>query len=199
MGNLLRKGTKIYSTLTPDLLIQCEQITGLTTDEIHREHARFFDVAPDGRLTKIYMEELLGDHIPNTKWKHVKYLVDCLFSAIDSNHDGTIDFLEYLMSRRFFQTNSPTEKADFIFRIIDRNGDNIVSKKELERILACLEDYHKHSSNRNVINLINHGIKPTADQIIQELGVENHSGLINRTEFVHGWLNNETIRALFTF
>lgn len=198
MGNFLQKDQQLYSTLNDDLLTHCQQITGFTEDEIRFEHERFFYIAPDGRLKKLYVEELLGDHIPNTKWKHIKYLIDCLFAAIDANSDGSIDFLEYLMSRKFFQTDSPREKADFIFRIIDRNGDNIVSKKDLERILACLEDYHRHSSNLHVIKMINGGVKPTADRILHQLD-EDHSGLIDRTEFIQGWLNDETIRALFTF
>ena len=83
--------------------------------------------------------------------------------------DHYIDFLEYLMSIKFFQTESPIEKADFIFRIIDKNGDNLVSKKEIKHILKCLEEYHKTSSNIHVTNIMNAGIKSAADAIIASL------------------------------
>jgi Ca2+-binding EF-hand superfamily protein len=198
MGNLLRKPGELYKTLTDDVLAHCHNVTGLNNDEIRKEHEKFFNIAEDGRLKKPYMEELLGDYIPPAKRKHVKYLTDCIFSAIDSNNDNYIDFLEYLMSIKFFQTESPIEKADFIFRIIDKNGDNLVTKKEIERVLKCLEEYHKKSSNTNVTNIMNEGAKPAANAIIEKLD-EDKSGLIGVSEFVDGWLKDETIRALFTF
>jgi Ca2+-binding EF-hand superfamily protein len=198
MGNFLRKPDELYKTLTDDVLAHCRNVTGFSDDEIRKEHAKFFNIAEDGRLKKCYMEELLGDYIPPAKRKHVKYLTDCVFSAIDTNNDHYIDFLEYLMSIKFFQTQSPIEKADFIFRVIDKNGDNLVSKKEIERVLKCLEEYHKKSSNIHVTNVMHDGAKPAASAIIEKLD-EDKSGLIGVSEFVDGWLKDETIRALFTF
>ena len=198
MGNLLHKQSELYKTLTDEILAHCRNATGFNDDEIRKEHEKFFNLVEDGRLKKIYLEELLGDHIPVGKHKHVKYLTDCIFSAVDTNHDGYLDFLEYLMSIKFFQTNSPIEKADFIFRIIDKNGDNLVTKKEIERVLRCLEEYHKKSSNTQVTNVMSEGVKPAASAVIQKLAGDK-SGLIGITEFVDGWLKDETIRALFTF
>ena len=198
MGNLLRKHGELYKTLTDDILAHCHNVTGFSTDEILKEHEKFFEVAEDGRLKKPYLEELLGDHIPPSKYKHIKYLTNCIFSAVDSNHDGYIDFLEYLMSIKFFQSRSPSEKADFIFRIIDKNGDNLVTRKEIERVLKCFEEYHKNSSNSHVTKMMSDGVKPAANAIIEKLD-EDKSGLIGLSEFVDGWLKDETIRALFTF
>ena len=198
MGNIFRKRGELYKTLTDDLLAQCRSVTGFSDGEILKEHKKFFAIAEDGQLKKTYMEELLGDYIPSGKEKNVKYLTDCIFSAVDTNNDHYIDFLEYLMSIKFFQTESPIEKADFIFRIIDKNGDNLVTKKELQRVLKCLEEYHKRSSNIHVINVMNGGIKPAVNAILEKLD-EDKSGLIGISEFVDGWIKDETIRALFTF
>jgi Ca2+-binding EF-hand superfamily protein len=198
MGNFLHKPGELYQTLTDDLLAHCRTVTGFTDDEIRQEHAKFFNIAEDGRLKKSYMEELLGDYIPPAKRKYVKYLTDCVFSAIDTNNDHYIDFLEYLMSIKFFQTKSPIEKADFIFRIIDKNGDNMITKKEIERVLKCLEEYHRKSSNTNVTNVMSEGVKPAANKVLEKLD-EDKTGVIGISEFTDGWLKDETIRALFTF
>ena len=163
MGNLLRKHGELYKTLTDDLLTHCCSVTGFTPEVVRKEHDKFFDIADDGRLKKPYLEELLGDYIPPGKYKRVKYLTNCIFSAIDTNNDGYIDFLEYLMSIKFFQTESPIEKADFMFRIIDKNGDNLVTKKEIARVLKCLEEYHKKSSNIHITNVMSEGVMPAAD------------------------------------
>ncbi|CAF0998252.1 unnamed protein product [Rotaria sp. Silwood1] len=198
MGNLLRKQGEFYKTLNDDLLARCRAITGFTDDEILNEHIKFFEVTGNGRLKKPHMEELLGDYIPPGKHKHIKYLTDCIFSAIDTNNDGYIDFLEYLTSIKFFQTESPIDKADFVFRIIDKNGDKQITRKEIERILKCLEEYHKTSSNISVTSVMSNGSKPAAELVVEKLD-EDKSGCIGISEFVDGWLKDETIRALFTF
>ena len=198
MGNIVRKPDELYKTLDDQTVARCRTVTGLSDKEIRAEHAKFFDLAEDGRLKKPYLEELLGDHIPPGKYKHVKYLIDCVFSAIDTNNDRHVDFLEYLMSIKFFRTESPIEKAHFMFRIIDRNSDNLVSQKELERVLKCLQEYHKKTSNTHVTNVMNAGIKPAASALLERLD-EDKSGLIEISEFVDGWLKDETIRALFSF
>jgi len=198
MGNLFRKQGEVYKTLTDDNLSHCRNITGFTDEEIYNEHKKFFTVANDGRLKNSHLEDLLGHYLPQTKRKNSKYLTDCVFSAIDTDNNGYIDFIEYLTSIKFFQTESPIEKADFIFRIIDKNGDHIVTQKELQRILKCLQDYHKSLTNISVSDIIDDGPKPAATAIIQKLD-EDKSGVIGVSEFVDAWLKDDTIRALFTF
>ncbi|CAF1394954.1 unnamed protein product [Adineta ricciae] len=198
MGNIIRKHGELYKTLTDDVLNQCCSVTGFTPEVIRKEHDKFFDVAGDGRLKKEYMEELIGDYMPQVSGKRLKYLTNCIFSAIDTNNDGYIDFLEYLMSIKFFQTESPIEKADFIFRIMDKNGDHLVTRKEIARLLECLEDYHKNSSNSSITSVMSGGVKPAANFVLAKLD-EDKSGLIGMSEFVDGWLKDETIRTLFTF
>lgn len=198
MGNLCHKQGETYKILNKDLLAECRTLTGFTDADIIQEHEKFFKVTGNGCLKKSHMEELLGDYIPSVKHKHLKYMTDCIFSAIDTKNDGYIDFLEYLISIKFFQTESPIEKATFVFKIIDKNGDHIVTVTEMERILKCLEDYHKTSSSTCVLNVMSNGSKPAAATVIEKLD-EDGSGSIATSEFVDGWLKSETIRALFDF
>jgi Ca2+-binding EF-hand superfamily protein len=198
MGNLFRKQGEVYKTLTDDHFNHCRNITGFTDEEINNEHKKFFSVAHDGRLKKSHLKELIGEYLPQTKRQNSQYLTDCVFSAIDTDNNDYIDFVEYLMSIKFFQTESPIERADFIFRIIDKNGDHIVTQRELERILKCLQVYHKSLSDIRVSDIIIDGPKPAATAIIKKLD-EDKSGSIGVSEFVDAWLKDETIRALFTF
>jgi Ca2+-binding EF-hand superfamily protein len=198
MGNIQRTAHEFDGIPIDDVIDRCHQLTGLNHDNIRHEHQRFFHLAEHGRLKKVYVEELLADHIPDSKWKHMKYFIDCLFKAIDTNENGSIDFLEYIMTRKLFHTALPIEKANFIFRMIDRNGDQLITRKELERILKCLEEHHQQSTNRHVTHLMTDGIQSAVNTIVDKLD-EHRSGVIDRTQFVHGWLNDETIREIFTF
>lgn len=198
MGNLFRKPGELYKTLTDETINHCQTITGFSEEEIRNEHQKFFSVAHDGKLKRSHLEDLIGDYLPPTKPKHSKYLTTCIFSAIDTKNDGYIDFVEYLMSIKFFETESPIEKADFVFRIIDKNGDHLVTQKELERILKCLKEYHQSLTDIRIADVISDGPKPAAQALIQKLD-EDQSGKIGVSEFVDAWLKDETIRALFTF
>ncbi|CAF3942955.1 unnamed protein product [Rotaria sp. Silwood1] len=155
-------------------------------------------MAPNGHLKECHMEKLLSDYLPKEKTQHSKYFSNCVFSAIDTNNDGYIDFLEYLMSIKFFRTESPIEKADFIFRIMDKNGDNQVSKEEIERLLKCLQELHKSLTNNHAIGETSDGPTSAAHTIFEKLD-EDKSNFIGISEFKDAWLKNETIRALFNF
>ncbi|CAF3216706.1 unnamed protein product [Rotaria sp. Silwood2] len=198
MGNLIRKPGEDYIILSDDILNRCRTRAGFKDDEIRNEHKKFFSIAQDGRLKKSHMEKLLGDYLPKAKAQHSKYFSDCVFSAIDTNNDGYIDFLEYLMSIKFFRTESPIEKADLVFRIMDTNADNQVSKEEIERLLKCLQELHKSLTNDPSIDATSNGSKSAAHEIFEKLD-EDKSGFIGISEFKDGWLKNETIRALFNF
>ncbi|CAF1530936.1 unnamed protein product [Rotaria sp. Silwood1] len=198
MGNLIRKPGEDYKILSDDILNRCRTMTGFKDEEIRNEHKKFYFIAEDGRLKKSHMEKLLGDYLPIAKSQHSKYFSNCVFSAIDTNNDGYIDFLEYIMSIKFFRTKSPIEKADFIFRIMDKNGDNRISKEELQRLLKCLQEFHKSLTNNHAIEVISDGPKPAAHIIFERID-EDKSGFIGVSEFKDAWLKNETIRALFNF
>lgn len=198
MGNSTSKHANDYKILGTDVLARFRTLTGFQDDEILAEHKKFFSIARDGRLKKSQMETLFSDHLPATKHRHLKYLTRCIFSAIDRNGDGYIDFNEYLMSLKFFGVQSPVEKANFIFRIIDENGDNRVTKKELQHLLKCLQEYHKSLSNAQVSDITAHGPEPATDMLFENLDTDK-SGFIGVSEFVDGWLKNETVRTLFSF
>ena len=197
MGNHLHKPNDFYEVLTDDALKHCRTVTGFDNEKIRTEHAKFFDVANNGHLKRVHMEKIIGDLILPAKRKHARYLTDCIFLAMDTNDDGYIDFLEYLMSVKFLETNSPIEKAHFVFRVMDRNGDNQVTKNEIRRILQCLEEYHKETSNIDIQNTMTDDTKTISNAVIKKLD-EDNSGFISASEFVDGWLKDKTIRTLFT-
>src|ERR1700722_8356180 len=103
MGNILRRKDGTYQTLTDGLLEHCRNITGFSDDEIRAEHRKFFSLVNDGRLKKSHFNDVLGEYLSSTKKKYSTYLAHCVFSAIDTNDDGYIDFLECLISMKFFQ------------------------------------------------------------------------------------------------
>ena len=198
MGNCFHRPAKYYEHLSNEVLTHCQTVTGFSAEKIYHEHKLFFFVAENGRLKRHEMEKLLADYLPLTKGRHSRYLTTCIFSAIDTNDDGHIDFLEYLMSIRFFQTDSPIERAKFVFRIIDKDGDHLVTRKELERILKCLEKYHQSLSNDQIDQVMSDGIESAVVTIFETLD-EDKSGFIGVSEFIDGWLKNELIRTLFSF
>ena len=54
-----------------------------------------------------------------------------------------------------------------IFLVIKENDDNLLSGREIEHVLKCLEEYHRKSSNIHVTNLISVQANPRANLAFQ--------------------------------
>ena len=89
------------------------------------------------------------------------------------------------MSIKFFQTTSSIEKADF-------------SPKEIERVLKCMKEYHRKSSDTHTTNVMSAEVNSAANGVLQRLD-DDKTGLVGISECTARWLKDETIRALFPF
>ncbi|CAF0914060.1 unnamed protein product [Didymodactylos carnosus] len=199
MGNILhRKHGEHYLKLNDEMITRAKMTTNFNETEINEYHHKFFSIASDGKLKKSLLNDILGDYLPGDKKSRSKYLSDSIFKAIDQDDNGYMDFFEYLYALKFLTTESPIEKAEFIYKILDRNGDKIVTQKEIYRILKSLESYHQsiNGNNSNVNEITANGSKQAANVILEKLD-EDKSGSITPSEFMDGYLKDDTIRALF--
>merc|ERR1712106_1111765 len=58
-----------------------------------------------------------------------------VFRVYDTNGDGFIDFVEFIVVYYVMADGSPEEVLLKIFRIFDINSDGVISKKELSRLV----------------------------------------------------------------
>lgn len=65
------------------------------------------------------------------------FLVKRIFSLVDADGTGFIDWDEFLTFAGFLCSDDPRRRLSFVFRIYDLNGDGVVDRPEFEQILAA--------------------------------------------------------------
>jgi len=58
-----------------------------------------------------------------------------VFRIYDSNNDGVIDFVEFMVVFYIMSDGTPQEVLAKIFRVFDVNSDGTINKKELSRLI----------------------------------------------------------------
>ena len=58
-----------------------------------------------------------------------------VFRIYDSNNDGYIDFIEFMLIFHIMSDGTPEEVLDKIFRVFDVNSDGSITKKEMARLI----------------------------------------------------------------
>merc|ERR1711868_189273 len=89
-------------------------------------------------------DNFLAEH-PNGKMekalpssKDAKNMEKHMFRLYDSNDDGSIDFVEFMIVYHIMTDGSPEEVLTRIFRVFDVNSDGEISKKELKKLIKSM-------------------------------------------------------------
>lgn len=70
-------------------------------------------------------------------------LLERIFRAFDTDHDGTINFSEFISCLSTFSSKgTPEEKLRLSFKIYDSNGDNFIDEQELKELLSSTMREH---------------------------------------------------------
>lgn len=91
----------------------------------------------NGRLTK---EEMIqGYQKIYGATQDVAAIVDRIFTMVDSNKSGEIDFSEFLVAAAAEYKNLSKKKIEQTFKIFDQDGDGFIDRKELAQVMGMLE------------------------------------------------------------
>merc|ERR1711872_709793 len=131
--NRIRMGSKNGKpVLTEDQAEALAQSSGLTVDQVKEQFEAFKTEHPNGKMKKKDFREMGSKALPkkdaNKMEKHV-------FRIYDSNDDGYIDFVEFMVVFYIMSDGTPTEVLEKIFRAFDVNRDGTITKKELTRLI----------------------------------------------------------------
>ena len=61
-----------------------------------------------------------------------------VFRVYDTNGDGFIDFVEFMVLFHILSEGSPNEVLSKIFRVFDVNSDGSITQKEMQRLVTDL-------------------------------------------------------------
>eukprot|EP01123_Difflugia_compressa_P006531 TRINITY_DN18797_c0_g1_i1.p1 TRINITY_DN18797_c0_g1~~TRINITY_DN18797_c0_g1_i1.p1 ORF type:complete len:308 (-),score=48.72 TRINITY_DN18797_c0_g1_i1:15-902(-) len=152
--------------------------THFTLDELHKRADQFKHMYPNGMTLRDF-----------AKLSHITDLThaNMIFHAIDTDHNGVVDWKEWLLYASIISSGSPEEKLDFQFHVYDLDEDGTISFKDLTSILKMhIRTGHIPPSALRQHDHYWQTEKRTPEQLCFELMEKcslNHDMRITRTEF----------------
>merc|ERR1712115_523725 len=127
MGN--KNGTPV---LRDEDVAALSEPSGLEPVQVREAFNGFIEEHPKGRMKPKDFNEMMTKAMPK---KDASKMQKHVFRIYDSNNDGYIDFIEFMLIYHIMSDGTPEEVLGKIFRVFDVNGDGTINKKEMQRLI----------------------------------------------------------------
>merc|ERR1711936_201518 len=137
MGSSLAQLTTMGSkngkpVLREEDIAALSQSSGLDAAQVKEAFNAFVTEHPNGRMKRKDFTAMMSQALPK---KDASKMEKHVFRAYDTNNDGYIDFVEFMVIFYIMSDGTPEEVLDKIFRVFDLNSDGSISNKEMERLV----------------------------------------------------------------
>ncbi|CAF1127595.1 unnamed protein product [Rotaria sordida] len=183
------KGSKkgVPKELTPKQIAMLKATTQYNEKEIREWHANFLRESPTGKLNKKQFVEAYKKFYSGGKADSYCQLA---FSMFDANHDGVIDFNEYLLAVAATSQGDLDDRLEVAFDICDTSDDGQIDRKELAVMISAAYDLRGETDRKG-----DNDPKKRAAEIISRIDVGGDKKL-NKYEFIAGCKNDPVLRRL---
>merc|ERR1719273_2116114 len=114
--------------------------TGLELERVELQYQKFLSNHKHGNISKRSFQAMLRESYPGAEPAVLGKLSQHIFRMYDTNQDGHIDFIEFMLALYIMNNGSAEANLKQIFRVFDINNDGAISLKELQKIV---KDLHK--------------------------------------------------------
>ena len=128
------------------------QSSGMTEVEVRDAFNAFVAEHPNGKMKPKDFREIMSSALPK---KDASKMEKHVFRIYDSNNDGHVDFVEFMVVFFILSDGSSEDVLTKIFRLFDVNSDGTITKKELTRLVKDMYGLlKKDDPNVNAVDLI---------------------------------------------
>merc|ERR1712179_83818 len=127
MGN--KNGTPV---LREQDIAALSKSSGMDEAQVKENFAAFLESHPNGKMKPKDFSEMMTKAMPK---KDASKMQKHVFRIYDSNNDGYIDFIEFMLIFHIMSDGTPEEVLGKIFRVFDLNLDGTINKKEMTRLI----------------------------------------------------------------
>ena len=157
------------------------QSSGMPEAEVKDAFNAFIAEHPNGKMKPKDFREIMSSALPK---KDASKMEKHVFRIYDSNNDGYVDFVEFMVVFFILSDGSSEEVLTKIFRLFDVNSDGKITKKELTRLVKDMYGLlKKDDPNVNAIDLI-------AKSAFAEMD-KDEDGKITAEEFISACLGEQ--------
>jgi len=162
--------------------------SGLSQEEVEVKFEAFLKDHPNGKLRKKHFREMISQALPA---KDSSKLESHVFRIYDTNGDGYIDFVEFMVVFYCLSDGSPEDILRKLFRVFDVNSDGSISIKEMQRLVKDLYGLVKHKDPTQASKEL---IAKTAFSEMDQ----DKDGLVTCEEFTRAVLGQEQFSKMLT-
>eukprot|EP00092_Neocalanus_flemingeri_P028436 GFUD01030878.1.p1 GENE.GFUD01030878.1~~GFUD01030878.1.p1 ORF type:complete len:207 (+),score=75.03 GFUD01030878.1:465-1085(+) len=179
-------------------ITQLAQTSGLDRKQVEDHFNGFKAEHPNGKMNKKEFTTMLSKALPK---KDASKMDKHVFRVYDTNLDGFIDFVEFMVVYYVMADGSPEEVLLKIFRIFDINSDGVISKKELTRLVKDMYAMIKSESPETVriIEIVETFETASKEMIAKSAFAEmdkDTDGKITTEEFISACLGQEELSRI---
>lgn len=106
--------------------------SGMEKEEVKKAFDNFIAEHPNGKMKPKDFRAMMSQAMPK---KDASKMEKHVFRVYDSNNDGYIDFVEFMVIFYVMSDGSPEEVLGKIFRVFDVNSDGSITNKEMQRLV----------------------------------------------------------------
>ncbi|KAJ2159271.1 Calcium-binding protein NCS-1 [Coemansia sp. RSA 552] len=170
---------KANSKLSTEQLSELQRSTNFERKEIQQWHKGFLKDCPSGELNRTEFKGIYKQFFP---FGDPSRFADYIFEVFDLNHNGTIDFTEFLQALSITSRGSADDKLKWAFELYDINKDGFITKDEMLKIVDAI---YRMVGSMVELPKDEDTPKKRVDKIF-DLMDENQDGKIDRAEFNKG-------------
>merc|ERR1712113_162937 len=108
------------------------QVQRMDAAQVKEHFNAFLTAHPNGKMKPKEFREMVEKTMPKSDASKMEKHV---FRIYDSNNDGYIDFVEFMLIFHIMSDGTPEEVLEKIFRVFDVNSDGTINKKEMQRLI----------------------------------------------------------------
>ncbi|CAL8072330.1 unnamed protein product [Calicophoron daubneyi] len=160
--------------------------TQFSRRELQIMYQGFKQECPAGKLNEEVFKEIYCKFFPQGDATMYAQLV---FRSFDQEHNGTLTFEQFIQALSSLTHGSQTDKLSWAFRLYDLNGDGVISKNEMLKVVNAIYDLLGRSTEPPIEE---NTITDHADRVFRRLDL-NQDGVISKEEFLEACKGDSTI------
>ena len=180
---------KSKGSLGSDDLAYIMKHTNLDGNTVQEWYAGFLNDCPTGRLTQKQFFDMYKMLIPNG---NAEEFCQHVFRTFDTDHNGYIDFLEFLLAINITSAGTPEEKLKWAFKLYDIDGNGLITQYEMTKVVQSIYEMLGPGVLKTDDNA-----KERAEKVFQQLDTDGDCRL-TEDEFVRGCIKNEELKVLLS-
>ena len=182
---LNRRNRKPKPELTEEDIEFLTANTNYSQQEVKEWFKEFINDCPDGTLTIEKVKEMMNVSLPDENGEIVANLI---FSSFDKDHNGSLDFCEFIIATYCTSNCSPEDKLHWVFQLYDKDSSGSITIGEIIQVFATL--YENEGLDEKIA-------VERSEKIFSSLDV-NNDGDITEEEFVKGCLEDDEMRKMLS-